>query len=93
MTYYSGKDLASAFRTVRQNTIQAAQDIPEAEYGFAAAEGCMTVGQVLAHLAARRSRRRLPERPTVRWDTNCLRLPEGQWCPSGRARHNHSIMR
>ncbi len=52
MTYYSGKELASAFRTVRQNTIQVAQDIPEAQYGFAAAEGCMTVAQVLAHLAA-----------------------------------------
>jgi len=52
MTYYSGKELAGAFRTVRQNTIQTAQDIPEAHYGFAAAEGCMTVGHVLAHLAA-----------------------------------------
>ncbi len=52
MTYYSGKELAGAFRTVRQNTIQTAQDIPEAQYGFSAAEGCMTVAQVLAHLAA-----------------------------------------
>jgi len=52
MTYYSGKELAGAFRTVRQNTIQTAQDIPEAQYGFAAAEGTMTVAQVLAHLAA-----------------------------------------
>lgn len=52
MTYYSGKELASAFRTVRQNTIQTAQDIPEGQYGFAAAEGSMTVGQMLAHVAA-----------------------------------------
>lgn len=52
MTYYSGKDMAGAFRTVRQNTIQTAQDIPEEQYGFAAADGCMTVAQVLAHLAA-----------------------------------------
>ncbi len=52
MTYYSGKDLAGAFRTVRQNTIQTAQDIPEDKYGFAAADGCMTVGAMLAHLAA-----------------------------------------
>lgn len=52
MTYYSGKELAGAFRTVRQNTIQIAQDIPEAQYGFAAAEGTMTVAQTLAHVAA-----------------------------------------
>ena len=35
MTYYGGKQLADAFRTVRQNTIQTAQDIPEDQYGFA----------------------------------------------------------
>jgi len=52
MTYYGGKDLAGAFRTVRQNTIQTAQDIPEDKYGFAAAEGCMTVAATLAHIAA-----------------------------------------
>lgn len=52
MTYYGGKDLASAFRTVRQNTIQTAQDIPEDKYGFAAAEGTMTVAATLAHVAA-----------------------------------------
>ena len=52
MTYYSGKELATAFRTVRQNTIQTAQDIPEGQYGFAAAEGSMSVGQMVAHVAA-----------------------------------------
>ena len=52
MTYYGARDLANAFRTVRANTIQTAQDIPEDKYGFAAAEGCMTVGAVLAHVAA-----------------------------------------
>ena len=52
MTYYGARDLANAFRTVRANTIQTAQDIPEEKYAFAAAEGCMTVGAVLAHLAA-----------------------------------------
>ena len=29
MTYYGGKDLAQAFLTVRNNTIQVAKDIPE----------------------------------------------------------------
>ena len=52
MTYYGGKQLADAFRTVRQNTIQTAQDIPEDQYGFAPGDGAMTVGQMLAHLAA-----------------------------------------
>lgn len=52
MTYYGASHLAEAFRTVRRNTIQTAQDIPEERYAFAPAEGCMTVGGVLAHLAA-----------------------------------------
>ena len=52
MTYYGAKDLATAFRTVRQNTIQTAQDIPEDKYGFTAAEACMTVAATLAHVAA-----------------------------------------
>jgi len=53
MTYYSGPDLARAFRTVRKNTIQIAQEIPEEQYGFRAATGTRTVGETLAHLAAR----------------------------------------
>ena len=52
MTYYGGKDFANAFRTVRQNTIQTAQDIPEDKYGFAPAPGSMSVATMLAHLAA-----------------------------------------
>ena len=52
MTYYGAKDMATAFRTVRQNTIQTAQDIPEDKYGFAAGDGSMTVAATLAHLAA-----------------------------------------
>jgi uncharacterized damage-inducible protein DinB len=52
MTYYSGKDLAAAFRTVRQNTIQTAQDIPEEKYGVSPAEGMMSIGAMLAHVAA-----------------------------------------
>ncbi len=52
MTYYGGKQLGDAFRTVRQNTIQTAQDIPEDKYGFVAGDGAMTVAAMLAHLAA-----------------------------------------
>ena len=31
MNYYGAKELANSFRTVRKNTIQTAEDIPEAE--------------------------------------------------------------
>jgi uncharacterized damage-inducible protein DinB len=51
MTYYGAKDLAESFRTVRKNTIQVAQDIPEDKYSFRAAPGTMSVGEALAHLA------------------------------------------
>jgi uncharacterized damage-inducible protein DinB len=51
MTHYGGKDLASAFRTVRKNTIQVAEDIPEAKYGFVAAPEVRPVGRMLAHVA------------------------------------------
>ena len=34
MTYYGGKELAAAFRTVRDNTIKIAEEIPDHKYGF-----------------------------------------------------------
>ena len=51
MTYYGSKELAASFRTVRQNTIKIAQEIPENRYDFQAAPGCRTVGQTLVHIA------------------------------------------
>jgi uncharacterized damage-inducible protein DinB len=51
MHYYNGKDLARAFRTVRANTIQIAEEIPEDKYGFRPAEGTRTVAETLGHLA------------------------------------------
>jgi uncharacterized damage-inducible protein DinB len=51
MTYYGSKELASSFRTVRKNTIQIAEDIPEDKYGFRAAADTRTVAQTLAHIA------------------------------------------
>jgi uncharacterized damage-inducible protein DinB len=51
MTYYSAKDLARSFRTVRKNTIQIANDIPEDQYGFRPAPHTRTVGEMLAHIA------------------------------------------
>jgi uncharacterized damage-inducible protein DinB len=51
MTYYCGKELAAAFRTVRKNTIQVAQDLPDDKYGYSSAEGTRTIRQLLVHLA------------------------------------------
>jgi uncharacterized damage-inducible protein DinB len=58
MTYYGSKDLAGAFRTVRNNTIQIAEEIPEEKYGFRPAEGCRSVAETLVHIAVTP---RLPE--------------------------------
>jgi len=51
MDCYGAKELASSFRTVRKNTIQIAEDIPESKYSFEAAPGVRTVGRLLAHIA------------------------------------------
>jgi len=51
MTAYGGKDLASAFRTVRKNTIQVAEDIPESKYGHVAAPEVRSVARMLTHVA------------------------------------------
>ena len=52
MNYYGSKDMADSWRTVRKNTIQVAEDIPEEKYAFRAAPDTMSVGEILAHLAA-----------------------------------------
>ena len=51
MTYYGAKNLAESWRTVRKNTLQVAEDIPEDKYGFKAAPDTMSVAEVLTHLA------------------------------------------
>ena len=51
MTYYGGKELAAAFRTVRQNTIKIAEEVPESKYDFAPAPECRTIGKTLVHIA------------------------------------------
>jgi uncharacterized damage-inducible protein DinB len=52
MTYYGAKNLAESFRTVRKNTLTIANEIPEEQYGFKAAPDVMSVGELLAHIAA-----------------------------------------
>ena len=51
MTYYGAKELARSFRTVRNNTIKIAEDIPEEKYGFRPAEGCRSIAETLVHIA------------------------------------------
>jgi uncharacterized damage-inducible protein DinB len=51
MTYYGGKQLADAFRTVRGNTLKIAEEIPESQYEFKAAPECRSIGKTLTHIA------------------------------------------
>lgn len=51
MVNYGAKELANAFRTVRANTIQTAQDIPEENYDFTPAPGTRSVSELLRHIA------------------------------------------
>ena len=50
MSIYGGKELASGFRTVRKNTIQVAEDIPESSYGHVAAPEARSVAGMLTHV-------------------------------------------
>jgi uncharacterized damage-inducible protein DinB len=51
MTYYGAKEVAASFRTVRKNTIQIAEEIPETKYDFRATPDTRSVAQTLAHIA------------------------------------------
>ena len=51
MHHYGAKQIADAFRTVRNNTLLIAADIPEDQYNFRAAEGTRTVAQTLIHIS------------------------------------------
>ena len=48
---YGAKEMAAAFRTVRNNTIKTAEEIPEDKYDFRAAPDCRSVRQLLTHIA------------------------------------------
>ena len=51
MLCYGPKDLARAYRTVRANTVKAAEEIPESKLDFAPAPGTRTIRQLLTHIA------------------------------------------
>ncbi len=51
MNYYGGAELANSFRTVRKNTIQIAEDIPEDKYDFKPSSESRSIRQTLVHMA------------------------------------------
>jgi uncharacterized damage-inducible protein DinB len=51
MNYYSAKELADSFRTVRRNTLVIAQELPEEKYTFRPAPDTRSPGELLAHIA------------------------------------------
>ncbi|HLH44003.1 MAG TPA: DinB family protein [Bryobacteraceae bacterium] len=51
MNYYGGKELAAAFRTVRNNTIRIAEEIGEEQYGFRVTPQTRSVAETLIHIS------------------------------------------
>jgi len=51
MHHYGAKEIAASFRTVRNNTIKIAEEIPEDKYSYRPAEGTKSVGELLTHIA------------------------------------------
>ncbi|MEE2823164.1 MAG: DinB family protein [Acidobacteriota bacterium] len=51
MNYYGAKALARSFRTVRNNTLIIAEEIPEDQYNFQLTPDTRTVSQLLSHIA------------------------------------------
>jgi uncharacterized damage-inducible protein DinB len=51
MIGYGAHELAESFRTVRRNTIQIADEIPEDQYDFVAAPGARSIRDLLRHIA------------------------------------------
>ena len=51
MLPYGARELARAFRTVRSNTLQIVNEIPETKLDFAPADGTRTIRQLATHVA------------------------------------------
>ena len=79
MTYYGGSELAARFRTVRNNTIQIAEEIPEESYSFkplvpdiarfvALPTAVASAGRTIGHRARSIAARSSPLRPVSRTD-------------------------
>lgn len=50
MNLYGPRELATSMRTVRENTIQVAEDIPEQHYGYRPTPESRSVAETLLHL-------------------------------------------
>ena len=51
MSLYGIRELADSFRNVRRNTIQVAEEIPEADYQFRPSRESRSVAETLVHIA------------------------------------------
>lgn len=51
MSLYGVRQLADSFRTVRRNTIQVAEEIPEGDYKYRPAPPSRSVAETLVHIA------------------------------------------
>jgi uncharacterized damage-inducible protein DinB len=51
MLPYGARDFAKAFRTVRKNTIHAAEEIPDTQFDFSPAPGVRSIRSLLTHIA------------------------------------------
>ena len=51
MSLYGIRQLTDSFRTVRRNTIQVAEEIPEEDYQYRPAAGSRSVAETLVHIA------------------------------------------
>jgi uncharacterized damage-inducible protein DinB len=51
MNFYGRRELVDSMRTVRKNTIQIAEDIPEEKYGYRPAPDSRSVAETLVHIA------------------------------------------
>ena len=91
MTYYGGKDLAQAFLTVRNNTIQVAKDIPEAQYDFKASPDTRSVRDMLVHIVLAMTfanevhRKNVSDLTTVDWPEVKARVNAEQAKPRTKA--------
>jgi uncharacterized damage-inducible protein DinB len=52
MKLYGRENLTESMRTVRKNTIQIAEDIPEESYGYRPTPDSRSVAEILLHIAA-----------------------------------------
>lgn len=55
MSLYDIPQLVASFRSVRRDTIQVAEEIPEADYGYRPSAASRSVAETLVHIADGRS--------------------------------------